>query len=206
MKIRVVREGFPFVFPPLVLSLLFLGLWMWYALLPCLLLTLFFAFFFREPLRQVTPDNAKVLSPADGTVLNVRELTEGEFSQRIDIFMSVFNVHVNRAPVSGKIDRVLYRRGKKFPADSEKASVENESNYVEIRSEENLVAFKQIAGILARRIVFDHPAGEWVTQGERVGMIKFGSRVEVFLDNTFRVSVRKGEKVRGGETVLAVRS
>ena len=201
-RLTVAGEGLPFILPPLILTLgcVIAG---WYAAaLPLAVLTLFLIWFFRKPMRPIPTDSSHILAPADGRILGVREVDE-PFARRIDIFMSVFNVHVNRAPASGMIKKVAYRRGRKVPADTEEASLNNEHNYVEMDSPGGLLAFKQIAGILARRVVFYPQAGERVEQGDPVGIIKFGSRVEVFLPGNTEILVQKGERVIAGQTVLA---
>jgi len=192
-------EGLPFYGPPLLLTVAGFALGWWPAALPFLGLTLFLMWFFRDPERA--PEGDGVLSPADGTVLRVVDLGGG--GRRVDIFMSVVNVHVNRAPVSGTIGGVVYTPGRKAPAGTEEAHRFNENNYFEVRGEELTVGARQIAGILARRIVFWKRDGDRVERGQRVGMIKFGSRVEVTLPPGQRVLVAQGDKVRAGATVLA---
>ncbi len=199
----VVSEGLPFILPPLVLTIVCALLNVWVAAIPIGILTLFFVWFFRFPAPPVPENSSLVLSPADGTVLGIRDIDDSPFSKRIDIFMSVFNVHVNVSPSTGTIARVLYRRGKKLRAGTDQASEINESNYVEMTSEKGSIAFKQIAGILARRIVFYPVAGDELKQGSPVGLIKFGSRVEVFLPPDVTIQVKKGDRVRAGQSVLA---
>ena len=193
------KEGIPFFGPPLLLTIAALLLKIWVAAVPLGLFTLFLCWFFRDPERA--PEGAGVLSPADGTVLQVVELENG--GRRVDIFMSVFNVHVNRAPVAGAIRGIRYTPGKKAPAGTEEAHRFNENNYFEIVTEGRTIGVRQIAGILARRIVFWKTMGQPVERGERVGMIKFGSRVEVTLPAGADVKVRKGDKVHAGRTVLS---
>jgi len=193
------KEGFPFFGPPLLLTIAALFFKTWAAAVPLGLFTLFLCWFFRDPERAPAGDG--VLSPADGTVLQVVELENG--GRRIDIFMSVFNVHVNRAPAAGTIRALVYTPGRKAPAGTEEAHRFNENNYFEIAAEGGIIGARQIAGILARRIVFWKTMGQHVERGERVGMIKFGSRVEVTLPAGVEVKVRKGEKVHAGRTVLS---
>lgn len=162
-----------------------------------LILTLFFLYFFRDP-ERVSPEEG-LLSPADGKII---EIIDGE-EKKVSIFMSPFNVHVNRAPVSGRITKIEYRKGKKYPADSKNASELNESNTFYIENEKYNIKVKQIAGILARRIVPFKKEGDLVQRGEKIGLIKFGSRVEVFLPNTLNLNVKKGEKVYAGFSILA---
>jgi phosphatidylserine decarboxylase len=192
-------EGLPFYGPPLLLTVAGFVIGWWPLGVLFLGLTLFLMWFFRDPER--TPQGDGVISPADGTVLRVVDLEGG--GKRVDIFMSVVNVHVNRAPVAGTIGGILYTPGRKAPAGSEEAHRFNENNYFEVRGDGLTVGARQIAGILARRIVFWKRDGDRVERGQRVGMIKFGSRVEVTLPPGLTVNVNQGDKVRAGSTVLA---
>lgn len=178
-----------------------------------LALALFTAFFFRDPERDVPSDPRLVLSPADGRVVVVApappEQPLGPGALQVSIFLSIFNVHVNRAPIGGRIASVSYHPGEFLPAFDEKASLRNEQNSVTIESgpplregEPTRVAFKQIAGLIARRIVFRKKVDDPVARGERVGLIKFGSRVDVFLPPDVDVKVKVGDRVRGGLSVL----
>jgi len=141
-----------------------------------------------------------ILSPADGRIVELKEKEDGVF---IAIFMSPFNVHVNRSPISGNITNIDYKKGGKYPASSDKASFLNESNNFTIKNENLRIILRQIAGILARRIVFFKKEGDFVQRGERIGLIKFGSRVEIFLPKNLNILVKKGEKVYAGSTIIA---
>lgn len=167
--------------------------------------TLFLISFFRDPERRPAGGPETIVSPADGTVLSVGPAAEAPpgASQRISIFMSVFNVHVNRAPVSGVLADYSYSPGRKLAAFAEKASHENEQNLITVSSPAGRVAFKQIAGAIARRIVFYPRPGEPLERGERVGIILFGSRVDLFAPDGAEILVRKGQKVKAGTTGLA---
>lgn len=168
--------------------------------------TLFLINFFRDPERRPPGGAETIVSPADGTVLSVGPAPEAPAgaSRRISIFMSVFNVHVNRAPVSGILSDYAYSPGKKLAAFAEKASHENEQNLVTMTAPSGgRVAFKQIAGALARRIIFYPRPGDALERGERVGIILFGSRVDFFVPDDAEPLVEKGQKVRAGETPLA---
>jgi len=167
--------------------------------------TLFFLQFFRDPERSPKGGEETMVSPADGTVLSIGQAPEAPSGaeRRISIFMSVFNCHVNRSPVSGRLTDYVYVPGRKLAAFDEKASVENEQNRVTITAEPGPVTFKQIAGVLARRIVFLPRPGDSLTRGQRIGMIKFGSRVDFFVPNTAEVLVARGDKVKAGETGIA---
>ena len=175
------------------------------AIIP-LLLAAFFLWFFRDPERIIPQDAGAVVSPADGKVTELAPLVlAGEQWLRISIFLNVFNVHVNRSPASGVITGVEYRKGKFHNAMGAASAALNEQNICHLRGDDGRpIVFKQIAGLLARRIVFNRRAGERVERGERVGLIKFGSRCDVLLPASARPAVKVGEIVKGGSTILAV--
>ncbi len=177
----------------------------WLAGFP-VLLGCFFLWFFRDPERKIPETAGAIVSPADGEVTSISTVDyEGRKRTRISIFLSVFDVHVNRSPVAGVIRKIDYRRGRFRNALSPESAVENEQNIVTLEGEDGQpVVFKQIAGVLARRIVFTKKVGDELARGERVGMIKFGSRTDVYFDAAAQVSVKIGEHVTGGATVLAV--
>lgn len=176
----------------------------WLAILP-LLLAGFFLWFFRDPERDVPQRTGALVSPADGKVTDISTIEfDGTPHTRISIFLNVFDVHVNRSPIAGVIRQVEYRPGSFGNAMSAASSEHNEQNIVTVEGEGQTVTFKQIAGLLARRIVFTKRVGDSVARGERVGMIKFGSRVDVLMDVGAVVQVKVGEHVRGGSTVLAL--
>ena len=168
---------------------------------------LFVAWFFRNPERNIPEDEKAVISPADGKILNVEEVTEdtilkGRF-KKISIFMSVFDVHVNRIPYSGRVDSIVYRKGKFFSANLDKASSLNEGNSILVKTDDGQeILTVQIAGLIARRIVCWIKEGMKVTKGQRFGLIRFGSRLEVFLPLDSTISVKVGDRVRGGETPI----
>jgi phosphatidylserine decarboxylase len=172
-------------------------------------LGLFTAFFFRDPERAVPQEPGLVVSPADGKVVQVVPTPEdhplGPGTTQVSIFLSVFDVHINRAPISGTIERVEYHRGDFLPAFDDKASLRNEQNAVTLRDGQTRVMFKQIAGLIARRIVFRKHEADTVARGERVGLIKFGSRVDVFLPRGCELKVKVGDRVAGGRSVIASR-
>jgi len=171
------------------------------------LITVFIVWFFRNP-RRNTPDYEKlVISPADGKVLRIEELSEAEFMKgpckKIGIFMNVFNVHVNRVPYSGRVERIQYRKGKFVSANLDKASTDNERNIVKIKGDDgNELIVVQIAGLIARRIVCWITEGAYAKKGERFGMIRFGSCVELYLPEDCIISVKIGDKVVAGETPI----
>ncbi|MFZ2083024.1 MAG: phosphatidylserine decarboxylase family protein [Candidatus Sulfotelmatobacter sp.] len=174
-----------------------------WALVP-LLLALFFLWFFRDPERSIPDAADAVVSPADGKVTDVSWVTVGtEKHLRISIFLSVFDVHVNRSPIAGFVREVRYQRGKFLNAMNQASAEENEQNIVRVEGDGQTVVFKQIAGLLARRIVFHPKVGDRLERGQRVGLIKFGSRTDVILDSAANVKVKVGDRVRGGASVLA---
>jgi len=167
--------------------------------------TLFLIQFFRDPERSPEGGPDAIVSPADGTVLSITDAPEAPpgARRRLSIFMSVFNCHVNRAPVSGKLSDYAYVRGRKEAAFSEKASTGNEQNRITLATPQGGVIFKQIAGALARRIVFYPRIGDELQRGQRIGMIKFGSRVDLFLPDGSDALVAKGDRVKAGRTPIA---
>ena len=174
------------------------------ALVP-LLFAAFFLWFFRDPERRIPAIQGAIVSPADGKVTGISVIDEnGEKRTHISIFLNVFDVHVNRSPVSGVIEDVRYRKGKFHNAMDPTCADVNEQNAVIIRSDVGPVVMTQIAGLLARRIVFDRKIGDKLERGERVGMIKFGSRTDVIFPAVAEMKVRVGERVKGGSTVLAI--
>jgi len=170
--------------------------------MPLFLLALFCLYFFRDPDRAI-PDGPVAVSPADGKVVSIHN--DGGPSTRISIFLNVFDVHVNRAPMEGKITNLDYKKGQFLVASREVASSENERNIVTIEGAGTTVIFSQIAGLIARRIVFYKKLGDRVAKGERVGLIKFGSRVDVFLGPEWEIAVQTGQRVAGGSSILARR-
>ena len=173
--------------------------------LPALVLAAFFLWFFRDPEREIPDTPGAVVSPADGKVTGIWPVTENGVRQtRISIFLNVFDVHVNRSPTAGIIREVCYQTGKFGNAMKLTSAEHNEQNIVEVEGEGRRVTFKQIAGLLARRIVFTKKTGDRVERGERVGLIKFGSRVDVFLDHSASLQVKIGDRVKGGSSVLAI--
>src|SRR5579863_4159820 len=173
----------------------------WFGL-PLFILAAFCLYFFRDPERTV-PSGPVAVSPADGKVVAVRAEGSGT---RISIFLNIFDVHVNRTPIAGTITGVLYQKGRFLVASKELASAQNEQNTVVVEGGGTRVVFKQIAGLIARRIVFSKKPGDMVAAGERVGLIKFGSRVDVELGPEWEIVVREGMRVSAGSSVLARRS
>lgn len=201
----MVRDGYYYALACLATALL-LG---WLTLPPLaavpLLLGAFFLWFFRDPDRQITAEQGAIVSPADGKVTDISVTRiNGEPGTCISIFLNVFNVHVNRSPITGVISQVNYQRGKFGNAMGAISAEENEQNIVTVRGDVGTVVFKQIAGLLARRIVFTKKIGDAVLRGERVGLIKFGSRVDVIFPAASEIKVRVGDHVAGGSSLLAL--
>jgi len=201
----MVRDGYYYALACVAAALLLAWLTLPALAAIPILLGAFFLWFFRDPERRIPADALAVVSPADGKVTDVSQtLLNGQPSTRISIFLNVFNVHVNRSPISGVITAVNYRRGKFGNAMGEISAEENEQNIVTVKGDCGTVVFKQIAGLLARRIVFNKKVGDRVGRGERVGLIKFGSRVDVVLPAAAAIQVKVGDHVAGGSSVLAL--
>jgi len=201
----MVRDGYFYGLGCLFAAGLIAWLTAWPYAIPVLLLGAFCLWFFRDPERQIPDLPGALVSPGDGKVTDISVVTsEGISLQRISIFLNVFNVHVNRSPIGGVIREVRYQRGKFLNAMSGHSAEENEQNIVSVEGEGRTVIFKQIAGLIARRIVFTLKVGDAVARGQRVGLIKFGSRVDVLFDPDATIQVKIGDHVAGGATVLAV--
>jgi len=210
---RIAPEGWPFIRVALALDAALVVIWYawpgWTALVVVvgLVLTVWVAAFFRDPAREGPRGDGLVLAPADGRVCSIAQVVEPMYlhrqATRISIFMNVLNVHVNRFPVSGEVEVVHYNPGEFTVASHDKASLVNEQASVGIDSPRGQVLVRQIAGSIARRIVTDVGPGDRAVQGERFGMIRFGSRVDLFLDPSVKVTVAMDQVVRGGQTVIA---
>ena len=200
---RIVRESIPYISVPVLLGVGAAVFGFWYVALLLLLVALFMAFFFRDPKRVPPSDPDVVVSPADGRVTRIGASAAGaDASTVISIFLSPLDVHINRSPIPGKIVDVIYSPGKFLMATNQKASLVNEQNALTIQGEKITVVCKQIAGILARRVVCWKGKGDSLGLGERFGMIKFSSRTDVLLPANVTVTVREGQRVRGGTTVI----
>jgi len=200
----MVRDGIYYA-----MGMLLVAAVLWWLAAPAwaaipLLAAAFFLWFFRDPERAIPSDPGLIVSPADGKVTDVSAVVvDGKACTRVSIFLSVFDVHVNRAPVAGVIRKVEYREGKFANALSAASADENEQNIVTMETQGATVVFKQIAGLLARRIVFNHKPGDTLARGQRVGMIKFGSRTDVIFPGPADLSVKPGHRVQGGSSILA---
>jgi phosphatidylserine decarboxylase len=203
----IARGGYPFIVLSLVTTVFiaFFGIG-WLTILFAFV-TFFIIWFFRNPERYFQEEEKVLISPADGRIIKIEDVEidgtiSGKF-KKVSIFMNVFNVHVNRAPYAGEIEAINYHEGKFFSANLDKASLDNERNEIMIRTEDGRSLWMvQIAGLIARRIVCWVNAGTTVKKGERIGLIRFGSRVDVYLPEDSRISVKLRDKVKAGETVL----
>ena len=208
-KWPVAKEGIPFIVISGSLTFLFVCTGLFFVSVLAAIVLLFVIFFFRDPKRNPTVDSRNaVLTPADGTILEVLHLEEpdsplGQPSTKISIFMSVFNVHVNRIPIKGTIEKVTYHPGKFFSADLDKASKQNEKNEIALQTPDaKKIVFVQIAGLIARRIACWIEKGDRVIAGQRFGLIRFGSRLEVYLPEGSKTTIQVRQKVKAGETVI----
>lgn len=201
----MVRDGYFYGIGCLIAAGVITWLTAWPYAIPLLLLAAFFLWFFRDPERQIPTQPGSVVSPGDGKVTDVSGINvNGVACTRISIFLSVFDVHVNRSPIAGVIRDIRYQRGKFINAMSAHSAEENEQNIVTVEGEGRIVIFKQIAGLIARRIIFNFKVGDTLARGQRVGLIKFGSRVDVVLDTDAAIQVKVGDRVQGAATVLAM--
>lgn len=204
----MVRDGYFYGIGSAVAAILIAWLSAWPYAFPVLLLGAFCLWFFRDPERQIPNLPGAIVSPGDGKVTDVSVVASdvnsgGAQLARISIFLNVFDVHVNRSPIAGVIREVRYQRGKFLNAMVANSAEENEQNIVTVEGEGRTVIFKQIAGLIARRIVFDLKVGDPVARGQRVGLIKFGSRVDVLFDRDAAIEVKLGDRVQGGASILA---
>ena len=206
----MVKDGYWYGLPLVLIAGGLWGFWLRERSLFLLIVTIFFAIlsllvlnFFRDPERQVPEEVDAIISPADGLVVQLAEEEfEGRAVRRLSIFMSPLDVHVNRAPIAGSIKAINYKRGSFRVASQDRASLENEQNVFTVEGRQGVIVVKQIAGLLARRIVFWKRLGDSLARGERVGMIKFGSRVDVLVAPTVQWRVKVGDRVRAGSSVL----
>ncbi|HTA60294.1 MAG TPA: phosphatidylserine decarboxylase family protein [Candidatus Baltobacteraceae bacterium] len=203
----MVKEGYWFGFPPFVLGGVFLALRTPVSVpvgAVLVFLALFVFYFFRNPDRKIPMEPGVVVSPADGRVVVVKdEENAGRPGKRVSIFLAIWNVHVNRSPAAGTITRLEYKPGKFLAAWAEKASLENEQNVFTLASEHGEIVFKQIAGWVARRVVSWKKTGDSVARGELVGLVRFGSRVDLWLPAGAEIAVKVGDNVKGGSSVIA---
>ncbi len=207
-KVPVAQEGVPFIGIAAFLTIISAILGYVSLTILFLLATFFILYFFRDPERFIPSDPSAIISPADGKVIGVDKLSDSKFTEqevvKISIFMNVFNVHVNRNPLNGTVEKVIHSPGKFYSADTTKAEEYNEQCAVVLNSDKGKkIAYVQIAGLIARRIVCWLEPGDNVKKGSRFGLIRFGSRVDVYLPADTPVNVAVGQKVTAGETILA---
>jgi len=207
----VAREGFPFLIPAALFTIFFAGMGWKVLTFLGILFTLFIAFFFRNPKRKIPVLQNVILSPADGRIIHLGECEEDHFIReralKVSIFMSLFDVHINRAPVTGKILEKSYHPGRFLMANAEKSSLLNEQNAVILETEDRFkILLIQIAGFVARRIVCYAKAGDLLRKGEIFGLIRFGSRVDLYLPPEVKPIVRVGQHVKGGESIIGYRA
>lgn len=207
----IAREGMPFVLPAWLALLIAVAVYalfhtvaMVIAAVLLLALALFVTYFFRDPKRVPPYGDEFILSPGDGTVIVVEQMADDNGNKRtlVSIFLSVFNVHVNRIPISGKVISAEHKSGKFLKAFERAAVTENERTEITIQAPQGTVKFCQVAGIIARRIVCHLQGGETVTRGERFGLIRFGSRIDLFLEPSVSINVKVGDRVKGGESII----
>jgi phosphatidylserine decarboxylase len=203
----MVKEAYWFGLPPLVIGGVLVAFGNTLGLIVgtvLVFLALFVFYFFRNPDRKIPMEPGVVVSPADGRVVVVKdEENAGRPGKRISVFLAIWNVHVNRSPAAGKIARLDYKPGKFLAAWAEKASLENEQNVFTLSSEYGEIVFKQIAGWVARRVVSWKKTGDVVGRGELVGLVRFGSRVDLWLPEGAEIAVKVGDNVKGGSSVIA---
>ena len=205
MKIPLAKEGFVFIIPLLVVSILMFLLSFYWVAFFFGLGFLFVTWFFRDPERHIPNEPNVIVSPADGKITEIiteKEPINGELCKRVTIFLSVFNVHVNRVPIAGTIEEIRYNPGKFLAAFNPKASMDNEQNIILINNGKTHVFVKQIAGLIARRIVCWPKKGDYYELGQRYGLIRFGSRVDILLPETTKLSVTCGDNVSGGKSII----
>ena len=200
----MVKEGYYFGLPPLVLGVAaFLGHWVVIGVI-LVALALFIFYFFRDPERVIPTEPGAVVSPADGRIVVVSdEPNNGKPGKRVSIFLAIWNVHVNRSPEAGTITGMEYRPGKFLAAMVARASAENEQNVISLSTATGEMMFKQIAGLIARRVVCWKRRGDVVARGERIGLVRFGSRVDLWVPRDAEILVKLGDNVKGGSSVLA---
>jgi phosphatidylserine decarboxylase len=197
---EMIRDVYRFLIPLLALFILSVVIGFEYIALLLLILALFVAYFFRNPSRNIPEGNNLIVSPADGKIVKISKNENGD--QCISIFLNIFDVHVNRSPISGELKNLQYQRGRFKAAFDEEASRVNEQNIITVDGRDIQVTFKQIAGAIARRVVCWKKTGDSLEKGGIVGMIRFGSRVDIILPERVNITVKLGDRVRGGSSIL----
>ena len=205
MKIPLAKDGFIFILPLLIITVLMFLISFYWATAIFGLGFLFVTWFFRDPERRIPNEPNVIVSPADGKITEIvteNEPINGKPCKRVTIFLSVFNVHVNRVPIGGTIEDIRYNPGKFLAAFNPKASMDNEQNLILINNGRTHIFVKQIAGLIARRIVCWPKKGDYYESGQRYGLIRFGSRVDILLPENTKLSVACGDKVSGGKSII----
>ena len=205
MKIPLAKEGFIFILPLLIITLLMFLLSFYWAAVLFGLGFLFVTWFFRDPERSIPKEPNVIVSPADGKITEIvteKEPINGDICKRVTIFLSVFNVHINRVPIEGTIEDIRYNPGKFLAAFNPKASMDNEQNIILINNGRINILVKQIAGLIARRIVCWPQKGDYCESGQRYGLIRFGSRVDILLPENTKLSIACGDRVSGGKSII----
>ncbi len=205
MKIPLAKDGFIFILPLLIITVLMFLISFYWATAIFGLGFLFVTWFFRDPERHIPNEPNVIVSPADGKITEIvteNEPINGKLCKRVTIFLSVFNVHVNRVPIEGTIEDIRYNPGKFLAAFNPKASMDNEQNLILINNGRTHIFVKQIAGLIARRIVCWPKKGDYYESGQRYGLIRFGSRVDILLPENTKLSVACGDKVSGGKSII----
>jgi phosphatidylserine decarboxylase len=205
---KLAPDGYPFIIVfALITILVYIFGKPWMAVLP-LTITLFMALFFRDPERTTPGYKGVYVSPADGKVILIKDVYEKDYlkseSKEVSVFMSIFDVHVNRAPCDGAVALVQHFPGQFLAAHKDAASIKNEHTIMVLEGNDGKILVRQVAGLLARRIVCKAKAGDVLRRGERYGMIKFGSRLDIYLPKDTEIKVKLGDKVKAGETVLGI--
>ena len=204
----MIRDAYRFIAPLLIIALIAAFTRVAWVSIPCVLLAAFVCYFFRNPHREIPEGNNLVVSPADGKVVKIVPLPQvgdERGGHAISIFLNVFDVHVNRSPIEGTLENLEYKRGLFKAAYDDSASQLNEQNVLEIRGDGMTVVVKQIAGLIARRVICWKRPGQKLARGELFGLIRFGSRVDVLLPSLVKVTVRVGDRVKGGCSILGER-
>ena len=205
MKIPLAKDGFIFILPLLIITVLMFLISFYWTTAIFGLGFLFVTWFFRDPERRIPNEPNVIVSPADGKITEIvteNEPINGKLCKRVTIFLSVFNVHVNRVPIGGTIEDIRYNPGKFLAAFNPKASMDNEQNLILINNGRTHIFVKQIAGLIARRIVCWPKKGDYYESGQRYGLIRFGSRVDILLPENTKLSVACGDKVSGGKSII----